>query len=151
MLFFSYVCWGVRTSGHGMINLIFSVLLFTHLSCLFSAGWPASSFSFFFYLFSRFPHHPPPPPLTLSGSSSVSLWSSPSTRRLGRPLIFCLRPAWTSPQPVTPNATRRPLIQATGTCGVSWHMRLSTLMVGSLRLPLGSMATTPTLTRLQPT
>lgn len=128
------------------IHLVLSAApLFTHLSCRLSAGWPASFFSFSFHLFS------PRPPLDLSGFSSASPWSSPSTQRIDRHLISCLQPAWKSPPPVTRNATRQPHVRTTGTCGVSWHMRLYTRVGSSLRLPLASMATTPALTPVQPT
>lgn len=140
-----------RTSNHIQQRLLSSAemfesdrngssISFPDLSFCPSTGFPP------FYFSSSFPLFFPLPPAP-SGFPSVSLWSSHSRRRLDQPLTSCLRPAWTSAPPVTQNATRRLLVQATGTCDVFWPMRHSTRMGSLLRQLLRSMATTPTRVR----
>lgn len=68
--------------------------------------------SYYFSSFPLFSHSP-----ILGGSSSVSRWFSHSRQRSNQLLTSCLKPAWMSAPPVTPNATRKPPARATRTCG----------------------------------
>lgn len=102
--------------------------------------------SYYFSSFPLFSHSP-----ILDGSSSVSRWFSHSRQRSNQLLTSCLKPAWMSARPVTPNATRKPPSQATRTCGSFWPTRLSTPMANSLRRLLGSMALSPLHTSVPPT
>lgn len=102
--------------------------------------------SYYFSSFPLFSHSP-----ILGGFSSVSQWFSHSRQRSNQLLTSCLKPAWMSAPPVTPNATRKPHARATRTCGSFWPTRLSTPMANSQRRLLGSMALSPLHTIVPPT